>query len=60
LQILEQPVNQIVQNVRSSHPGGAVNLSVQPRSGQTEATTARGKTGAATSAAPARSTGRKY
>jgi NADH-quinone oxidoreductase subunit M len=59
LQILEQPVKQIVQDVRKPQAGGAVNAAVQPASDETEMTTAPANTGAATSA-PAQSTGRKY
>jgi NADH-quinone oxidoreductase subunit M len=58
-QILEQPVNQIVQDVRNPQAGGAVNAAVQPPD-QTEMTTAPATSGAATSATPAQATGRKY
>jgi NADH-quinone oxidoreductase subunit M len=58
-QILEQPVNQIVQDVRSPRTGGAVNAAL-PSSGQTEMTTAPAKTPAAITTAPAQSMERKY
>jgi NADH-quinone oxidoreductase subunit M len=54
-QILEQPVNQIVANVRNPQAGGAVNAAVQPLSGQTEMTTPPAKTPVATTTAPAQS-----
>jgi NADH-quinone oxidoreductase subunit M len=48
-QILEQPVNQIVKDVRAPRAGGVVNAAVQPASDQTE-----------TMPAPTQSTERKY
>jgi NADH-quinone oxidoreductase subunit M len=51
-QILEQPVNQIVQDVRKPQAEGALNVAARPSSDQTEMTTAP--------AAPAQSMERKY
>jgi NADH-quinone oxidoreductase subunit M len=59
-QILEQPVKQIVQDVRKPQAGGTVNAAAQPAADDTEMTTAPANTGAATSTTSAQSTGRKY